>query len=131
MIAVDTHVIVWDALRSSQVSRKAREAMDRANAADGIILCDISLWEIAMLMTARRLKVDAPYSEFMSYVLKSNAYHLQPITPAIAELSAGLFGGAHKDPADRIIAATAIVSRVPLVTADGFLRSSQEVETIW
>jgi PIN domain nuclease of toxin-antitoxin system len=67
VIAVDTHVIVWDALRSRQVSRKAREAMDRANAADGIILCDISLWEIAMLMTARRLKVDAPYSEFMSY----------------------------------------------------------------
>lgn len=131
MIAVDTHVIVWDALRSRQISRKAREAMDRANAGDGIILCDISLWEIAMLMAAKRLKVDAPCSEFMSYVLKGNAYHLQLITPAIAELSARLFGEGHKDPADRIIAATAIVSRVPLVTADDFLRSSQEVETIW
>jgi PIN domain nuclease of toxin-antitoxin system len=131
MIAVDTHVIVWDALRSRRISRKAREAMDKANAGDGIILCDISLWEIAMLMASKRLKIDAPCSEFMSYVRKSNVYHMQPITPAIAELSARLFGEAHKDPADRIIAATAIVSRVPLVTADEFLRSSQEVETIW
>lgn len=131
MIAVDTHVVVWDALRSRQISRKAREAMNRANTADGIILCGISLWEIAMLMAAKRLKVDAPYSEFVSYVLKSNAYRLQPITPAVADLSTRLFGGAHKDTADRIIAATAIVSRVPLVTADDFLRSSQEVETIW
>ncbi|MFH1983877.1 MAG: hypothetical protein ABIL58_18715 [Pseudomonadota bacterium] len=49
-----------------------------------------------------------------------SVYHLHPISPTVAELSARLFGDAHKDPADRIIAATAIISQASLVTADGF-----------
>lgn len=131
MIVVDTHVVVWDALRSRRLSRSARDAIDEANAGDGIVLCDISLWEIAMLMAAGRLKVDSSYSAFIENVLKSNAYRLHPITPAAAELSARLFADAHKDPADRIIAAIAIVSQAPLVTADEFLRRSRQVRTIW
>jgi PIN domain nuclease of toxin-antitoxin system len=131
MIVVDTHVAVWDALCSRRLSRRAREAFDEANAGDGIVLCDISLWEIAMLMAAGRLKVDAGYCEFIGNVLKSNAYRLHPITPAVAELSSQLFADAHKDPADRIIAATAIVSQAPLVTADEYLRRSRQVRTIW
>lgn len=131
MIVADTHVVVWDALHRRRLSRRAREAFDEANAGDGIILCDISLWEIAMLMEAGRLKVDAAYSEFIGTVLKSNAYRLQSITPDVAELSARLFADAHKDPADRIIAATAIVLQAPLVTADEFLRRSRQIRTIW
>ena len=131
MIVVDTHVVIWDALRSRRLSSRARNAIEEANAGDGIVLCDISIWEIAMMMEAGRLKVDAAYSEFIGNVLKSNAYRLRSITPDVAELSARLFADAHKDPADRIIAATAIVLQSPLVTADEFLRRSRQVRTIW
>ncbi|MBI9082995.1 MAG: type II toxin-antitoxin system VapC family toxin [Desulfobacterales bacterium] len=131
MIVVDTHIVVWDALLPDRLSPKAKNALARANEGEGIILCDITLWEIAMLMAARRLKVESPYSEFIAHLLKSNTYHLHSITPAVAELSAHLFGDAHKDPADRIIAATAIIARCPLVTADAFLRRSDQMQTIW
>lgn len=49
MIVLDTHIIVWDALNPVKLSEKAKEAIYRANEEDGIIFCDISLWEIAML----------------------------------------------------------------------------------
>ncbi len=131
MIVVDTHVVIWNALQPNRLSANAVTALAAANEEDGIIICDISLWEIAMLMAAGRLRIASPCATFLDHVLKSNAYHLLPISPKVAELSARLFGETHKDPADRIIAATAIVSKVPLVTADAFLRKAKQVRTIW
>lgn len=131
MIVVDTHIVIWHALQPQRLSASAEKALAAANDGDGIIVCDISLWEIAMLMAAGRIRVDAPCAVFIDHILKSNAYHVQPISPTVAEISARVFGDAHKDPADRIIAATAIVSRSPLVTADAFLRKSSHVSTIW
>jgi len=59
MIVADTHVIIWDALEPDRLSPKARKAIREANKQEGIIFCEISLWEIAMLMKKRRLFVDA------------------------------------------------------------------------
>jgi len=131
MIVADTHIIVWYALKPEMLSKKAYTAMENADHADGIICCDISLWEIAMLMQKRRLQVDAGYLEFIDLVLTSSKYVMKPITPEIADISASLFSTINKDPADRIIAATSIVEKADLVTADKILRNSDHLETIW
>ena len=131
MIVVDTHIIIWNALKPEMLSKKAEKAISAANNSDGIIFCEISLWEIAMLMHKGRLSIDIEYLEFIKLILESNEYVFLGITPEIAELSTDLFSDNNKDPADRIIAATLIIENAKLVTADKKLRQSKKVATIW
>ena len=131
MIVVDTHIIIWNALKPEMLSEKAEKAISAANNSDGIIFCEISLWEIAMLMHKGRLSIDIEYLEFIKLILESNEYVFMGITPDIAALSTDLLSDNNKDPADRIIAATSIIENAKLVTADKKLRKSQKVTTIW
>jgi len=131
MIVADTHVIIWDALKPELLSAKAKKAIREANQQDGIIFCEISLWEIAMLMRRGRLSVGVDYQEFMRLVSSSNRYVFKGISPEIAELSTQLLADTNKDPADRIISATAVVEKAKLVTADKVLRRSKQIATIW
>lgn len=56
MVTVDTHIIIWEALEPGKLSKKAKKEFDIANESEGIIFCDISLWEISMLIAKKRLK---------------------------------------------------------------------------
>ena len=131
MIVLDTYIIVWDALQPDKISKKARKMIDRANELSGIIIADISLWEIAMLMKKNRLSIDATYPELIHLIRSANHYTFQSITPEIADLSVSLSSEVNLDPADRLICATAIFRNVPLITADSNLINSKSVETIW
>ncbi len=131
MIIVDTHVIVWDALKPELLSKKARDAIKQANQTDGIIFCDISLWEIAMLMQKKRIDIDVSCFEFISLVKAINNYIFKSITPEIAELATTLPSEINQDPADRIICATSIITNSPMITADKNLLKTQKVNTIW
>ncbi|MBW2664513.1 MAG: type II toxin-antitoxin system VapC family toxin [Deltaproteobacteria bacterium] len=131
MIVVDTHIIIWNALKPEMLSKKAEKAISAANNSDGIIFCEISLWEIAMLMHKGRLSIDIEYLKFIKLILESNEYVFLGITPEIAALSTNLLSDNNKDPADRIIAATSIIENAKLVTADKKLRQSKKVATIW
>lgn len=131
VIVVDTHVIILDALRPELLSDNAQKALSQANENDGILLCEISLWEIAMLVKKGRLSLGASYQEFIRLVLLSKNYQLQGITPEIAELSTQLSEDINNDPADRIIAATSLVMGFPLITADTNLNRAASLTTIW
>lgn len=131
MIVLDTCAILWDALKPEELSKKAKEQIEQANEGKGLYFCDISLWEIAMLIKKKRLDPGVDYSEFIDLLLASNRYILSRITPEIAEISTQLPKSVNQDPADRIIAATSIANAVPLVTADLNLRRSKHIQTIW
>ena len=131
MITLDTHVILWDALQPQMLSKKAREAIEKANQTDGLFFCSISLWEIAMLIRKKRIEVSVPYSKLVDLLLSSNRYVFQEITPEIAYLSTRLPDSINSDPADRIIAASSLITKTPLVTADENLRKSELLQTIW
>ena len=131
MIVVDTHVIIWDALKPDLLSKKAKKFMAEANEADGIIFCEISLWEIAMLIQKSRISVDTSYQNFVNLVLTSNNYQLKGLTPEIAEMSTLLPEEVNLDPADRIIAATSLILEIPLITSDRNLLKAKSLKTIW
>ena len=95
------------------------------------MICDISIWEISMLIKKKRLVVDNNASGFINLLLQSRNYLVQDITPEIADLSVNLGSEINQDPADRLIAATSILSNAPLVTADENLRRATVLETIW
>ncbi len=131
VITVDTHVIIWDALKPSKLSKKAKKAISEANENDGMIFCEISLWEIAMLIKKKRFEIDVTYSEFIRLLKHSGNYIFKGITPDIAELSTNLPAALNNDPADRVICATAIMNNTVLITADKNIRKSKLIETVW
>lgn len=131
MIVLDTHVILWDALEPNKLSRKAKSSISHANANDGIVFCEISLWEIAMLIQKERVQIDSSYLHFVQLLHASNKYEFRGITPEIAKLSVQLPSEITNDPADRTIAATALINNIPLVTADKNMRNSKVISTVW
>ena len=131
MIVLDTHVLIWDALAPKQLSDPARRAIAQGNLQDGIIIADISLWEIAMLIQKNRLQVDVGCQAFLNLILQANKTLVQPITAEIAALAVEFPGSISQDPADRLIAATALARNATLVTADKNLQSSSLIPTLW
>ncbi len=129
MIVLDTCAIIWDALDAGQLTSKAKKAIERHE--NDLIICDISIWEIAMLIKRKRLVVDDTASGFINLVIQSRNYFVQKITPEIAELSVNFGSEINSDPADRLIAATSLLGNAPIVTADENLRAASMLKTIW
>ncbi|AUX39540.1 uncharacterized protein SOCE26_009330 [Sorangium cellulosum] len=116
MILLDTCAILYDALTPDRLSIAARDAIERADASGALACCDISLWEIAMLVDRGRIDPGTDVASFLDLVLTARSIQVLPITPAIAVLSVSL--GLHGDPADRLIAATAVHHGATLLTSD-------------
>jgi len=129
MILLDTCAVIWDALEPNQLTSKAKNAIERYQ--NELIICDISIWEIAMLIRKQRLVVESTTSGFISLLLEARNFQVQEITAEIAELSVNLGAEPGLDPADRLIAATSILRNAPVVSADQSLRKATVVETIW
>ena len=131
MITLDTHVIIWDALKPDKISKKARREIDRARDDGEVFMADISLWEIAVLIEKKRLIIETSYAELVRLIRAANPYSIQCITPEIADLSVSFPSSLNLDPADRLICATSVILSAPLVTIDKNLRESSVVKTIW
>jgi PIN domain nuclease of toxin-antitoxin system len=129
VILLDTCALIWDALDAGQLSAKARQAIEKHE--HQLLICDISIWEIAMLIGKERLLVDDTASGFIKLALQARNYQVQAITPEIAELSVSLGADVGNDPADRLIAATSVLCGAAVVTADQNLQQASVVETIW
>ena len=129
MILLDTCTVIWDVLDSSKLSATATTALNDAD--NDLIMCDIPIWEIAMLIQKNRLIVDSTASKFIDLVLQVRNFRIQEIILPIAELSINFGQEINNDPADRLISATSILFNVPLVTADQNLRYFPLVDTIW
>src|SRR5438445_202687 len=63
--------------------------------------------------------------------LRGSVRHFEPISAGIAQLAGSFDDAAPGDPADRIIAATAIALESKLVTADRRLRRTPRLEAVW
>lgn len=131
MIILDTCAILYDALTPEKLSRKAAQEIERGILTGKLCCSDISLWEIGMLIAKGRVKPDAEMQTFISRVVTAYNLLVLPITPKIAALANSDAEFVHGDPADRIITATALVHKAPLVTCDRNLRGIKGLKTIW
>lgn len=130
MILVDTHVVVWLAFDQSQLSKKARAAIDEArNNGEGLAISDISLLELATLATKGRVRLDISLESFLQEV--ESRFIVLPISGRACARAVGLPSTYPRDPADRIIAATALVDGLSLITADREIIRSKVLRTIW
>lgn len=130
MILVDTQVVLWLAFDQSRVSGKARAAINNARAnADALAICDISLLEIATLASKGRIRLNTTVDTFLREV--ESRFTVLPITGRACARTVALPATYPKDPADRVIGATAMVEGLTLLTADNEIRKSKLVKTIW
>lgn len=128
----DTHILLFWADRRERLSRAAHEALEAGCAQGTLACCGISFWEIALLFRKNRLVLPLSYPPvaYMEDLVQALGLTVLPLTPAIAGLAeSGIV--LHADPADRLIAATALYYQIPLITADEKLHSTPGLISIW
>jgi PIN domain nuclease of toxin-antitoxin system len=127
-VLLDTHVVHWWSAESQRISAPARQALEGA---DELAVAAISWFELAWLARHGRILLDVPVRTWLDGL----AAQLRTIgvTPAIADLAVALPSSFPRDPADRLIYATALEHDLPLVTKDRAIRenSAPRSRTIW
>jgi PIN domain nuclease of toxin-antitoxin system len=131
VIVIDTHVLVWWQAKSMKLSRKAEKALKATSHETPALVSTMSLFEIVTAVRRGRLDLAVPIDVWIADAVILPELHFEPVTPEIARVAGNIGESLHGDPADRIIAATAMVFGVPLVTADERLRAWRELRTIW
>ena len=125
---LDTHAWVWWVDHDPRLGRAAVAALDALPEDARPYVCDISLWEVAMLVERGRLSFDSSLAEWLSAAAHPRSVRVLPITPAIANEVANLPSTFHRDPADRLIVATCRVLQAPILTKDRLITTSRLVK---
>lgn len=129
VILIDTHIWLWWAFNPEKLSSRQLEVMD-AQRDEGIGVCSICCWEVALLDKLGRINLGVPVGDWLADALNFPGVKWLPMTPEIAVAAVRLPEPIHRDPADRIIAATAMSYRSALLTADRQLLNYPHLETI-
>ena len=119
LVLLDTHVWVWyvegDRARfSPRIEPVIEAAVERGD----LLISAISVWEVAQLDALRRLQLGQEVRTWVARALAFPGVRLKGLSPAIAIESTRLPGEPHRDPADRMLMATARLTGAALVTCD-------------
>lgn len=114
---------------SPRLSTNARRAILQALDEGPIYIAAITLLELARLVAANRIESSASLDTLLASAEQDFA--VLPITAAIAAATTRLPAGYTRDPADRIIAATALVHGATLITADQRICRAKGIHTLW
>ena len=128
MIVLDTHAWIWWTGEPGKLGRVARREIDRAKKIGVPAICCL---ELATLAARGRISLDRPPLHWMDDALSLPRVDLLPLTPAVAIKAAELPANFPGDPADRLIAATAILESSLLITKDERMQKSPAVRTAW
>lgn len=127
---LDTHILIWWLNDASRLSPEQREVIESASADSPLLVSDISLWEVATLYDLGRIRLTVPLREWLAKAVAPPLVRRQGISPAIATELAALPDSFHRDPADRILVATARVFGATLLTHDRRIVEANLVETL-
>ena len=127
---LDTHVLIWWLDDRQRLSRSQQEAIAAAAGDSPLLVSDVSLWEVAMLHGRGRIRLAIPLREWLEAAVAPPLVRRCGISPAVAAELAALPDSFHRDPADRILVATARVLGATLLTQDRRIVDAALVETI-
>jgi PIN domain nuclease of toxin-antitoxin system len=131
---LDTHAWLWSVLDHPRLSRRARAALRAVSAQERIGLAAISLKEASWHLARERVVIDdsfGPWALWLRAAASSPQLDVLPLTVDVAIESEQLGDTFPADPADCLIAATARVHGLTLITSDTGIRKSGAVRTLW
>lgn len=132
MIVLDTHAWVWWVAEPARLPEPARRAIEETLEANlPARVSTISTWEVAMLVSRGRLELAMDVRDWVARSEAAPELQFVPVGNRIALWAVRLEDFPNRDPADRIIAATALDVGARLVTGDVRLRAYSTVETVW
>ena len=123
---LDTHVIIWMVDDSPNLSLAIKEII--GNPKNQIVICSISLWEIAIKMNIGKLTLSLEFDELVNLLRSSDFDFLQVEDEYMLGLSQ--LPLLHKDPFDRLIISTALAEKMTLITIDENIQK-YNVPWIW
>jgi PIN domain nuclease of toxin-antitoxin system len=127
---LDTHILLWWFSAVPRLSTRQEEVLRQATEEEPLWVSDITLWEIATLSSLQRIRLHLPLREWLEQATAPPLVQRQAITPAVAAEVAALPDSFHRDPADRIIVASARVLGATLLTQDRRITEAGLVPTL-
>ncbi len=131
MILFDTHVLIWWLREPAELSSMAMEWIERSGPGDGIVFISVvSLCELEYKRRMGKLPLEIPIREAWPMLQK---LPVKWLTPSVDDwLLAAELEWEHRDPADRLIAATALNRNIPVLTKDRrFHEPDCPVKAVW
>jgi PIN domain nuclease of toxin-antitoxin system len=130
LILLDTHVALWLTLESRSLTKKSTALLaDARRQEENVAIASITLIETARLIAHGRITIQISLDAYMAEL--EARFIVLPITAAVAAATTRLPASYPRDPADRIIGATALVHGATLITADQRIRKAKAVRTLW
>ena len=126
-LLLDTHIWIWSLIEPVRLVERVRTALESSD--NELWLSPISTWEALLLVERGRISVPGDPQALVSDMLKAGPFREASLTHAVAQESRR-WGLEHSDPADRFVAATAVVYDLTLVTADARLVDGQGYRTL-
>jgi PIN domain nuclease of toxin-antitoxin system len=117
-LLLDTHTAIW-LVRNEPIARAAEEAINAVHETDGTLLVSpITAWEVGLLVSLNRINLLATPQRWFARVLSIPNVQLTELSPDMLIAASFLPGTPPRDPADRILLATARELAATLVTRD-------------
>lgn len=129
-LLLDTHVLLFWLSGGQRLSRRQARAVAAASAEEPLLVSDISLWEIATLASLGRIRLQRPLRAWLEAAVAPPLVRRISLSPAVAAEVAELPAAFHRDPADRIIVASARTVGATVATMDQRIIDSSLVETL-
>jgi len=118
-LLLDTHIALWLDSGDDRLRPSTRGLIDGCWQNGGTVcLSAVTAWEIALLVDTGRIELDLPIEGWIARFLERPGTEPAPLGHRPASRSYQLHQFAHRDPADRLLIATAIELGCPLVTYD-------------
>ncbi len=119
-LLLDTHVVLWLDTGDARLRVGTRDAIDQLWRGGGSVLISaVSAWEIALLADIGQISLDCPPEAWIERFLSRPGVSAVPLTWRESARAYRLPKFERRDPADRLLVATAIELGCPLVTYDG------------
>lgn len=131
MILLDTHVWVWWLSDPDKIPSRSRKLLSESAKEQAIYVSSISAWEIMLLEAKHRIKFSMGADDWITKAEALPFFRSVAVDNAIAIRSVRLPIPFPRDPADRIIVATAMILGTTLITADTRIRKYPHVRTAW
>jgi PIN domain nuclease of toxin-antitoxin system len=130
MILLDTNTWIWAYSADKSLSPRAKKVI-RNTPTDQRAIASISIWEFAMMSSKGRINVKVTPERWLENAIHKTGIQVFDLSAKVALESCNLPGEFHRDPADRIIVATARIHNLTLITKDLKIIDYPHVDAVW